>query len=202
LINVQQTLDQRLKEIEAIKNDRIIIKQQIARLEMDWISMPESRIYKAPMCRNLYNARTNLKEKCNHLDNSHDKIQNRLDSILDQRRILVNQWNNDKTNRIKALEANLKKLDKELTRVRSERDAFQSELDESKASSSSVGNASLREWKAISDTRDDLAHYLETELLRLQRKMAAKAGDKLYYDLYLKADSEHSIIAILENDIR
>ncbi|KAI8875150.1 hypothetical protein K501DRAFT_289492 [Backusella circina FSU 941] len=202
LINVQQTLDQRLKEIEAIKNDRIIIKQQIARLEMDWISMPESRIYKTPMCRNLYNARTNLKEKCNHLYNSCHDIQNKLDDILDQRRMLIKQWNSDKTSRMKGLEGNLKKLDMELTLVRSERDSFQSDLDELKASSSSVGNASFLEWKVISDTRDDLAHYLETELLRLQRKMAAKTGDKLYYDLYLKADPQHSIITILEKDTR
>lgn len=201
LIRAQQILEQKLRDIEMIKEDRIALKQQIARLEMDLISVPESRIYKAPMCRNLSQSRVYHKDKCNHLSDICHDLQNSLDDLSCKRRRLIKELDSEQINHFKGMEAQLVKLDEDLTRIRGERDVLQMSLEEKKASSE-AGRASIVELKVIADSRKERVNYLETEVLRLQKKMAARTGCKEYFELLLNSDGREPLLLPFQNEVK
>lgn len=190
-----------MRDIELIKEDRILLKQQIARLEMDLICVPESRIYKAPMCRNLSQSRIYHKDRCNHLSDMCHDLQNSLDDLSCKRRRLIKDLDAEQVNNFKGIESQLVKLDEDLTRIRGERDVLQMNIEERKASSE-AGRASIIELKVIADTRKERVNYLETEVLRLQKKMAARTGCKDYYELLLNSDGREPLLLPLQNELK
>ncbi|KAI8371881.1 hypothetical protein BD560DRAFT_329007 [Blakeslea trispora] len=187
---IQQALDQRLRDIELMKEDRIGLKQQVARLEMDLVCVPESRIYKAPICRNLSQSRAYYKDKCNRLSDLCHDIQLRMDDLSGNRRQLIKQLDTEQVDHYSDMENQLRKLDDDLTRIRAQRDALQMQFEIGKVSSE-AGRASVIELKLIADTRKEHVAYLETELLRLQKKMIARTGNKEFYHLLLNHSEEH-----------
>lgn len=201
LIHAQQLLEQRLRDINMIKEDRIGLKQQIARLEMDLICVPESRIYKAPICRQLSQSRAYNKDKCNRLSDICHDLQNALDDLQGNRRRLIKELDSEQVTHSRKLEEELRKLDVDLTRIRGQRDALQMNLEERKAATE-AGRASIIELKVIADTRKERVNYLETEVLRLQKKMAARTGVKEYYDLLMNSDGREPLLLPLQNELK
>ncbi|KAL7328498.1 E3 ubiquitin-protein ligase bre1, variant 2 [Mucor circinelloides] len=201
LIHAQQLLEQRLRDINMIKEDRIGLKQQIARLEMDLICVPESRIYKAPICRQLSQSRAYNKDKCNRLSDICHDLQNALEDLQANRRRLIKELDAEQVNHSGKLQEELKKLDEDLTRIRGQRDALQMSLEERKAATE-AGRASIAELKVIADTRKERVNYLETEVLRLQKKMAARTGVKEYYDLLMNSDGREPLLLPLQNELK
>ncbi|KAG2229843.1 hypothetical protein INT48_001091 [Thamnidium elegans] len=201
LIRAQQTLEQKLHDIELIKEDRIALKQQIARLEMDLICVPESRIYKSAICRNLSQSRAYHKDKCNHLSNICHDLQSSLDELNCNRRKLIKELDSEQVSYFQELREQLCKLDGDLTRIRGERDKLQMNLEERKASTE-IGRCSIAELKIIADTRKERVNYLETEVLRLQKKMAARTGVKEYYELLLNSDGREPLLLPLQNELK
>lgn len=184
-----------------IKEDRIGLKQQIARLEMDLICVPESRIYKAPICRQLSQSRAYNKDKCNRLSDICHDLQNALEDLQANRRRLIKELDSEQVNHSRKLQEELRKLDEDLTRIRGQRDALQMTLEERKAATE-AGRASIAELKVIADTRKERVNYLETEVLRLQKKMAARTGVKEYYDLLMNSDGREPLLLPLQNELK
>ncbi|KAG0846405.1 hypothetical protein G6F26_002000 [Rhizopus arrhizus] len=199
LIHIQQILEQRLHEIDMIKEDRIVLKQQIAKLQMDLVCVPESRIYKAPLCRQLFQSRTYQKDKCNHLSDICHDLQISVEDLSSNRRRFIRDLDYEQVSHFKEMEDQLKKLDLDLTRIRGQRDALQMNLEEGKASTE-IGRLSIVELKTIADARKERVNYLETELLRLQKKMAANTGISGYYEI-VSNGKEPSLLP-LENELK
>ena len=176
-----------------MKEDRIGLKQQVARLEMDLVCVPEPRIYKAPICRNLSQSRAYYKDKCNRLSDLCHDIQLRMDDLSGNRRQLMKELDTEQVDHYVELEDQLRKLDDDLTRIRAQRDALQMQFEIGKVSTE-AGRASVVELKLIADTRKEHVAYLETELFRLQKKMIAKTGNKDFYHLLLKNNSEELLL--------
>ncbi|RCH83556.1 hypothetical protein CU098_002395, partial [Rhizopus stolonifer] len=200
-IRLQQIVTQRLRDIELIKEDRVVLKQQIARLEMDLVSVPESRIYKAAMCRNLSQSRAYYKDKCNRLSDLCHDIQLRLDDLSGNRRHLIKELDSEQVAHFMELKNQLRKLDDDLMRIRAQRDALQMQLEIGKASTE-AGRVSISELKIIADTRKERVNYLETEVLRLQKKMAARTGVKDYYVLLLNSDGREPLLQPLQSQLK
>jgi E3 ubiquitin-protein ligase BRE1 len=177
------------------------LKQQIARLEIDLICVPESRIYKAPICRQLSQSRMYHKDRCNRLSDICHDLQSNVDDMAASRRRLTKELDSEQVNHFKTLEEQLRKLDMDLTRIRGQRDALLMNLEERKASSE-IGRASIAELKIIADTRKERVNYLETEVLRLQKKMAARTGVKEYYELLLNSDGREALLLPLQNELK
>lgn len=184
-----------------IKEDRIGLKQQIARLEMDLICVPESRIYKAPICRQLSQSRAYNKDKCNRLSDICHDLQNALEDLQANRRRLIKELDSEQISHSRKLQEELRKLDEDLTRIRGQRDALQMTLEDRKAATE-AGRASIAELKVIADTRKERVNYLETEVLRLQKKMAARTGVKEYYDLLMNSDGREPLLLPLQNELK
>ncbi|KAI8981792.1 hypothetical protein BDF20DRAFT_912040 [Mycotypha africana] len=180
----QQLLNQRLRDIEIINEERIVLKEQIARLKMDLISVPESRIYRASLCRSLSQSRGFYKDKCTRLSDICHDLQHSLSDINSSRRRLIKDMEIEQSSRYKEAEEQLRKLDLDLTRTRGQRDALQMELEGRKASSE-MGRVSTHELKVIAETRKEHVNHLLSEVLRMQRKMAATTGRKEFYEYLL-----------------
>lgn len=201
MAHIQQLLDQRLRDIDLIKEDRIGLKQQIACLEMDLICVPESRIYRAPICRQLSQSRAYHKDKCNRLSDMCHDLSSSLDDLSNNRRRLIRELDGEQVSHFKDLEDQLRKLDVDLTRIRGQRDALQMSLEERKAATES-GRASIGELKVIADTRTERVTYLESEVLRLQRKMAARTGNKEFYELLMNSDGQDELLKPLVEQLK
>ncbi|CAO3681162.1 unnamed protein product [Rhizopus stolonifer] len=201
LIHIQQLLDQRLHDIDMIKEDRIGLKKQISKLQMDLVCVPESRIYKAPLCRQLFQSRTYQKDKCNHLSDICHDLQMNTEDLSSNRRRFIRDLDYEQVNHFKEMESQLKKLDVDLTRIRGQRDALQMSLEEGKASSG-IARASIVELKTIADARKERVNYLETEVLRLQKKTVAKTGVRGYYDIVSNGLGKEPLLMPLENELK
>lgn len=168
---------------------------------MDLVCVPESRIYKATMCRQLSQSRAYHKDKCNRLSDICHDLQSALDDLTANHRRLIKELDSEQVTHFKDLEEQLRKLDEDLTRIRGQRDSLQMNLEERKAATE-AGRASIVELKVIADTRKERVNYLETEVLRLQKKMAARTGVKDYFDLLMQSDGREPLLLPLQSELK
>lgn len=168
---------------------------------MDLICVPESRIYRATICKQLDASRKYHKDRCKRISGDCHDLQYSIDELSGSRRLLIQDLDAEQVNHFRGLEEQLRKLDVDLTRIRGQRDALVINLEQRKSSLES-GRASIAELKIIADTRKERVNYLETEVLRLQKKMAARAGVKEYYELLLNSDGREALLLPLQNELK
>ncbi|KAI9312935.1 hypothetical protein BX666DRAFT_2030821 [Dichotomocladium elegans] len=196
---IKQTLDRQLREIEVMKDQRIELKQQIVQAEMDLSELPESRIYKSSLIRQLYQAREYERDKSDHLTSLCRKMQADIETLQSERRSFINDRDTEQLNHIKSLLKKLMKLDRELNEVRRQRDALQVIIDEHK--NAKGARASLQELELIAETRKERVSILESELLLLQRKSAAMTGSASFYHFVESREAEPKM-EIAEQELR
>ncbi|KAI0697245.1 BRE1-domain-containing protein [Cytidiella melzeri] len=89
--------------------------------------------------------------------------------------------------------------DKDITRIREQRDQYWSELSEYKQKST-VKLQSLQEYKTLAETRSERIKTLVLEVNRLRARLAAEAGDEeLLKFLFSCDDEERSYVIDLKN---
>ncbi|KAI8148020.1 hypothetical protein BJV82DRAFT_664357 [Fennellomyces sp. T-0311] len=189
LVQVQRTLDRQMNEIEAIKEQRIELKQQIAQAEMDLIELPELRIYKSPLIRQLYQAREYQRDQSNHLLSVCQKLRKDRDRLRSERRSFIQECDTEQLDHIKSLQKQLRKLDRELNQVRGQRDALQVIVEEYKSARDST-RASLPELQLVADARKGRTSILEAELVQLGRKCAALTGNRPFYEMAMAMEDK------------
>ncbi|KAI9010001.1 hypothetical protein CLU79DRAFT_710829 [Phycomyces nitens] len=200
LICAQQTLEKQLREIEEMKDQRIELKQQLFQLEVDYVVLPETRIYKDPLCRQALQTCDYQRDKNDHLTNVCQKLQKELEESQSSRRQFLEELDTKQTGHIKGLEEQLRKLDGDLTRIRGHRDALQSNLEERKANTE-FGRDSISELRAIGDVRKEQVFSLGVELSRLRLKGAAKSGSQDLYKFMMETDGKKRTKEVLEKDL-
>lgn len=145
-------MDEQLREIEVIKDQRIDLKQQIVRVEMDLVLLPEERIYKTHPIRELYQAREYHRDKSRHLASICNKLQRDIEDMQRDRRQLLRELDSEQIASINELQSKLRSLDQELTSIRGERDALQTSMEEYKVYGG-YKRASTQELRAIAEAR-------------------------------------------------
>ncbi|KAL0081321.1 hypothetical protein F4703DRAFT_1866227 [Phycomyces blakesleeanus] len=200
LICAQQTLEKQLREIEEMKDQRIELKQQLFQLEVDYVVLPETRIYKDPLCRQALQTYDYQRDKNDHLTNVCQKLQKELEDSQSTRRQFLEELDTKQTGHIKGLEEQLRKLDGDLTRIRGHRDALQSNLEERKANTE-FGRDSISELRVIGDVRKEQVFSLGVELSRLRLKGAAKSGSHDLYKFMMAIDEKKRTREVLEKEL-
>ncbi|KAF7731459.1 hypothetical protein EC973_000267 [Apophysomyces ossiformis] len=201
LVRIQQALDQQLKEVEALKDQRVTLKHQMCQLEVDLVAIPGTRIYKTTLGRQLYQSREYHKDKYRNILSVFEKLRRDLEEAQGSRRRFVKELDAKQVSHIKGLEDQLHRLESDLTRIRGQRDALQVQLEEHKACAES-GRISVNELRVIMETRMERASCLEIELARLQRKNIAMLGDRRIYQLFASTSSEGKLIETLQEKLR
>ncbi|KAI7864661.1 hypothetical protein BDF14DRAFT_1832327 [Spinellus fusiger] len=201
LISAQQTLERQLQEIEHMKDQRIEMKQHLVQLQVDLVVAPEAYIYKTPLCRQLLQSCDYQRDKSDHLMNLFQKLQKDLEESQSHRRQVLDDLDGKQNGHIKGLEEQLRKLESDLTRIRGQRDALQSGLEERKANAE-LGRDSILEWKMMSDVKKEHVNCLKIELSRLRLKRAAKTGSQEKYRCILTAEDSRRITTHMRQELR
>ncbi|KAJ8661519.1 hypothetical protein O0I10_002785 [Lichtheimia ornata] len=197
LAQVQQTLDRQLREIEVIKDQRIDLKQQIAQAELDLVDVPESRIYKSPVIRQLYQAREIQRDRSDHLTSLCRKLRRDLEAALAGRRAFLKERDNEQLDHIHNLQRQLRRLDRELNEIRGQRDTLQVIAEECKSTKDTT-RKSLPELQLIAESRKSRTSILEVELSLLQQKAAAMTGNRHFYEYVVSLGKEPSLASAEE----
>lgn len=190
LVRAQRTLDQQLREINMIKEQRIDLKQQIVQLELDLIQIPESRVHKLPSCRQLYQSREYQRDKSQHLSGHVEKLEQDLEDMQRHRRQLMDEMDTEQMAHIRLIEDQMGKLEYELTRIRGQRDELQCKIELGKAGSEVGRSASVKEWEIIAETRKQRADSLEKEVTRWLQKYVSRTGSRKFYQ-YVNSHCHH-----------
>jgi hypothetical protein len=194
IVRAQKTLDQQLREIEIIKEQRISLKQKIMQLELDLIQIPEARIYNSSLCRQLYQSRQYQKEKSQHITGFVDELIQEVEEMRRHRRRLMEDMDSEQMTHIRSLEEQLGKLEYELTRIRGQRDELQCKIEMGKADSQDGRLASVKEWQIVAETRKQRASTLETEITRWLQKWAARTASRDFYHYVMNLD--HHVLSL------
>ncbi|KAI9494843.1 hypothetical protein BDB00DRAFT_292994 [Zychaea mexicana] len=183
LTQIQRMLDRQLQEIEAIKEERITLKQRIAQAEIDLIILPEARIGKLPHIYQSQESVAYFRQKSDRLLKICRELRQERDRLQIERRPFIQEHDADQLHHIKKLQKQLRELDRELNDVRGQRDALQVVVDEYKSTRESGGRASLPELQLIADTRRERGSIMENQLLQLRKKCAALTGNRAFYEM-------------------
>ncbi|KAI8334993.1 hypothetical protein BC941DRAFT_399448 [Chlamydoabsidia padenii] len=194
IVRAQKTLDQQLREIEVIKEQRISLKQQIMQLELDIKHIPESRTHKSPICRQLYHSRQYQRDKAQHIAGYVDELVQEVEDMRRHRRRLMDDMDSEQMTHIQSLEEQLGKLEYELTRIRGQRDELQCKIEMGKADSQDGRLASVKEWQIVAETRKQRASTLETEITRWLQKWAARTASREFYQYIINLD--HHVLSL------
>ncbi|KAI9352532.1 hypothetical protein DFJ73DRAFT_349021 [Zopfochytrium polystomum] len=145
--------ERRLKEIEALKNERIELLQALDAMRIQVATtLQDDKIRESSLFKNVEAELEYHRTENQLLKNRLDKVFVEFEEMQADRRKFVEQLEAEEVGRRKVLEAEIKKLSDDLTRVRGNRDSLQHTLDlrSSKDEAEIVQNEQIR---MIANTR-------------------------------------------------
>ncbi|KAF9925960.1 E3 ubiquitin-protein ligase bre1 [Linnemannia zychae] len=129
------------------------------------------------------------------------RLRSELDDLHSSRRKFVDTLENEEKNRRAALEAELKKLESDILRVRDSRDRFQ-QMYENRCTKDDYEMQQNQEIRKIANTRKDRITSLTSDIQRLQEMLAANSDDWESYAFYLKGPSDQITLKELRESLK
>ncbi|KAH6576633.1 hypothetical protein BASA50_005995 [Batrachochytrium salamandrivorans] len=169
----------RLNEIQLLKKDRIALQNDInsLRIELDDARSSQARVL--DMDRQLRYEITQQEVMRNELE----RVLLENQTLHSDRRMFTDQVRALEAKERKTLEADFRKLELDLHRIRSGRDTLQKNLDE-RTARDDVEFKQNQELRLIANTRNDRIVSLEAELQRLKMYIAASIGEQSLLDFF------------------
>ncbi|KAJ3326207.1 E3 ubiquitin-protein ligase bre1 [Boothiomyces sp. JEL0866] len=166
------TASSRLNEIQVILNEKLELENEINKLVLE---LSEERH------RNSANKELEkeLRVQLEQFDITRDRLDQTLlevEALQSQRRTFIEQIRTDEEKRRKIMEADLKKSESEMARLRIARDNLQKTLD-SQVAKEQADNKTKEDIKALSEARKSRIISLESELARLKMYIASEIGE-------------------------
>ncbi|RUS24819.1 hypothetical protein BC938DRAFT_473031 [Jimgerdemannia flammicorona] len=173
----------RLKELNEVKEERIRIKQEIDLLKVQIHNIPDDRVMDTSCFKQLQLQCNHYKARTDDLEDRAARLSKELEELNAGRRQFVEQMKSEQLGQAMTLEAEMRRLESDLTRIRGQRDYFQQLLDEQK-SMGELERKSTQEMKVLAETRKERIESLTASIQRLKMKASAEAGDREAFDFY------------------
>ncbi|KAI9250732.1 hypothetical protein BY458DRAFT_559644 [Sporodiniella umbellata] len=125
-------LSAREKEIEALKKDRQTLLQHEDRL-LSMFKLSEEQLLETEYIRTLQLSIDHYRSRCHDLEQRRVELERDLDGMSATRKQLIDQVKTEKASQNATLEAEIRRIEGDLNRIRGQRDSFQSLVDEQKA---------------------------------------------------------------------
>ncbi|RCH83815.1 E3 ubiquitin-protein ligase bre1 [Rhizopus stolonifer] len=125
-------LSLREKEFDTLKRERQILLREEERL-LNLFTMGEDRLAETEYVKTLKLNIEHYRDRCFHLDQRRVEMERETDKITSARQQLVEQVKSEKVAQGIAMEAEMRRLENDLTRIRGQRDHFQLLVDEQKS---------------------------------------------------------------------
>ncbi|KAJ3108242.1 E3 ubiquitin-protein ligase bre1 [Phlyctochytrium planicorne] len=179
--------DSRLKEIEELKAEKLDLMQKMDALRIQLSQgsqvLSDERVRESALYQNLEAEFHYHKSENACLKGRIDKVLEDYESLVSERRKFVEQCEADEAGRRKALEAEIKRLENDLTRIRGLRDTLQHNM-ELRNAKDGVELAQNQEIKVIANSRKDRIAFLEGKLDRLKLRVASEMPDIFWLEFF------------------
>jgi len=192
-LNVASMLSQtRLKEIQAMEDEKIKLVNEIDKYKIQLTDIPEEQIIESPIYKSLQIQCGFLKSESENCKSQLEKMTRDYESLKSDRQLFMDQLEQEEHSRRKSLMSDIRKLEQEVTKLQSEKEALHQalELRNSKDQTEILQNHEIR---IIANTRKDRIICLEKQIQRLRMKMATDAGDKELLEMHDDATAEEII---------
>ncbi|KAG0237676.1 E3 ubiquitin-protein ligase bre1 [Actinomortierella wolfii] len=201
LLQYRELARTRLAELEEMKMQRIQLKNEIDALRLQLNQLPDERIQDSAQYKALLVQMQYVRNDADHYRNEANKLRADLEELHASRRKFMDNLEMEEKTRRATLEAELKKLESDISRVRDSRDRFQ-QMYEARCTKDDYEMQQNQEIRKIANTRKDRILALTTDIHRLQTMLAAKTGDREAFAFYLKGPADKQLLDDLRNKLK
>eukprot|EP00833_Pecoramyces_ruminatium_P005361 jgi/Orpsp1_1/1179393/evm.model.c7180000069144.1 len=192
-INIKSLLsEKRLEEIKSLEAERLRLNNEINEYKKKLIEIPDEQIIESSPYKSLQIQCGYLKSEADNCKAQLEKITREYETLKADRQSFMDQLEQEDRSRRKSFLSDIRKLEQEKTKLRSEKESLQQalELRNSKDQTEIYQNHEIR---IIANTRKDRIICLEKQIQRLRMKMATDAGDKELLEMHDDATAEEII---------
>ncbi|KAJ1919295.1 E3 ubiquitin-protein ligase bre1 [Mycoemilia scoparia] len=180
---IQEALVKCQKEVEEMVEERIKLKQEIDRLTLKLSFIPEEQIKETIYYRELESRRDFFEEAVKKQEIEIETLTNELEELRATRRSNLETIVQEESQQRLLLEQEHSKLQQDLMRVRTHRDAIQRELGELKSRMSAI-DSKFTDLTQLAESRKDRVSVLLSENRRLRATIATQMGDHKAAEFY------------------
>ncbi|CAO3631846.1 unnamed protein product [Cunninghamella blakesleeana] len=159
----QLIIDARNKEISDLKSEKQSFFDEIDRLKIQITQIPEDRLINTDYFKNLQISYGYYRQRAHYLDQMRNKLDRSLDDLVLTRKIWIDDLKAEKTSQSATLDAEMKRLENDLIRIRGQRDQFQSQYDDESAKEKDMKETNQRILHSAKEQKEYIIS-LETKL--------------------------------------
>ncbi|KAF9898108.1 E3 ubiquitin-protein ligase bre1, partial [Lobosporangium transversale] len=175
----------RLTELEEMRAQRSQLQEELDKTRAQFMHLSDEKIQDSQYVKSVLVQIQSARYDADHYRSEVQRLRTELDDMHASRRRFVDTLEAEEKNRRATLEADVKKLENDIIRVRDSRDRFQ-QMYESRCNKDEYEMQQNQEIRKIANTRKDRITALSSEILRLQTMLTSASDDPMSFAFYLK----------------
>lgn len=152
LLQYRRLAISRLSEVEEMEAQRTALHEELEKFKAQLSRLPDEKLQDSEHVRSLLVQMQNLRYEADYQRSVSTTLKSELDDLHASRRKFVDTLENEEKNRRATLEAELKKLESDISRVRDSRDRFQ-QMYENRCTKDDYEMQQNQEIRKIANTR-------------------------------------------------
>ncbi|KAF9993192.1 E3 ubiquitin-protein ligase bre1 [Entomortierella chlamydospora] len=200
LLQFRRLAISRLAEIEETNLQKTQMKDDLDKLRAQLDQLSDEKIQDSQYVRTLLVQMQSARHEGEFYRGEVLRLRADLEDLHASRRRFVDTLETEEKNRRATLEAELKKLESDISRVKDIRDRFQ-QMYENRCSKDDYEIQQNQEIRKIANTRKDRITTLSTEISRLQTMLATTSDDWDSYAFYLKNPDDVATLKDLKSKL-
>ncbi|KAI1297025.1 E3 ubiquitin-protein ligase bre1 [Mortierella claussenii] len=200
LLQFRRQAISRLTELEEMRAQRTQLKENLEKVQAQLSHLSDERIQDSQHAKGLLVQIQSVRHESDHHREEVQRLRAELDDLHSSRRRFMDTLETEEKNRRATLEAEVKKLESDIARVRDSRDRFQ-QMYESRCTKDDYEMQQNQEIRKIANTRKDRIIALSTEIVRLQDMLATSSDDGSTFAFYLKGPNDKSTLEDLRSKL-
>ncbi|KAF9343987.1 E3 ubiquitin-protein ligase bre1, partial [Mortierella sp. AD094] len=200
LLQFRRLAISRLAEIEETNLQKTQMKDDLDKLRAQLDQLSDEKVQDSQYVRALLVQMQSARHDGEFYRGEVLRLRSDLEDLHTSRRRFVDTLETEEKNRRATLEAELKKLESDISRVKDSRDRFQ-QMYENRCSKDDYEMQQNQEIRKIANTRKDRITTLSTEISRLQTMLAATSDDWDSYAFYLKNPGDKATLKDLRSKL-
>ncbi|KAF9546948.1 hypothetical protein EC957_009113 [Mortierella hygrophila] len=201
LLQCRRLAMSRQTEVDEMKGQDTQLREEVEKTRAQLGHMSEEKIQDSQHVKALLVQMQSVRHESEFYRSEVLRLRSDLDDLHSSRRKFVDTLENEEKNRRAALEAELKKLESDISRVRDSRDRFQ-QMYENRCTKDDYEMQQNQEIRKIANTRKDRITSLTADIQRLQSMLVANSDDWESYAFYLKGPSDHAALKDLRDSLK
>ncbi|KAF9435680.1 E3 ubiquitin-protein ligase bre1 [Entomortierella beljakovae] len=198
LLQFRRLANSRQAEIEEMNLQKTLLKEEIDKLRGQLDQLSEEKIQESQHVKGILVQIQSARHDGEFYRSEVLRLRAELEELRSSRRRFVEILETEEKTRRSTLEAEVKKLENDISRVKDSRDRFQ-QMYENRCSKDDYEVQQNQEIRKIANTRKDRITTLSAEILRLQGMLATTSDDWNLYAFYLKSPSDMSTLVDLKS---